>query len=143
MSESAPGCIDQRLEAFLAHLRNERNLAKRTLETYAQQLQDINQQLALNSWAELTAQHVRQILNQARRNGHSPASIALKLSALRTFCQYLLQQGELASNPTTGIQAPKKGRPLPKQLHVDEMSQLLDFSPGDDILGIRDKACWS
>ncbi|ALT00213.1 tyrosine recombinase XerC [Lacimicrobium alkaliphilum] len=140
MSESAPGCIDQRLEAFLAHLCNERNLAKRTLETYAQQLQDISQQLALNNWAELTPQHVRQVLNQARRKGHSPASIALKLSALRTFCQYLLQQGELASNPTTGIQAPKKGRPLPKQLHVDEMSQLLDFSPGDDILGIRDKA---
>ncbi|WP_099035549.1 tyrosine recombinase XerC [Lacimicrobium alkaliphilum] len=140
MVESATGCNDQRLEDFFAHLRNECNLAKRTLDTYAQQLQDVHQQLALKSWADLSPQHIRQLLNQARQKGHSPASIALKLSALRTFCQYLLQQGELTSNPTTGIQAPKKGRPLPKQLHVDEMSQLLDFNPGEDVLGIRDKA---
>ncbi|WP_088329346.1 tyrosine recombinase XerC [Lacimicrobium sp. SS2-24] len=140
MTPSASEQIDRWLEKFFAHLRNERNLAKRTRDTYAQQLEGVAQQLNLNSWSELTALHIRELLNDARRKRLSPASIALKLSALRTFCQYLLLQGELSTNPTTGIQAPKKGRPLPKQLHVDEMSQLLDFDPGDDVLGIRDKA---
>ncbi|GAB3024943.1 tyrosine recombinase XerC [Bowmanella dokdonensis] len=131
--------LQEQIHAFLAHLRYERNLSARTLDTYGRQLAGISAHLTIERWSELTSDHIRMCLNQARRKQLSPGTIALQLSALRTFCQYLLQQGELTSNPAVGLQGPKRGRPLPKQLHVDEVSHLLDFEPGDDILAIRDR----
>ncbi|GAA0374707.1 tyrosine recombinase XerC [Bowmanella denitrificans] len=132
--------LQEWLDAFLAHLRYERNLSPKTLENYARQLRQSAQELPIEQWSQLQTEHIRQVLNKARLQRLSANSIALRLSALRTFCQYLVQMKQLSLNPATGVQAPKRGRPLPKQLHVDEMSNLLDFEPGDDILAIRDKA---
>ncbi|MDF2179669.1 tyrosine recombinase XerC [Aliiglaciecola sp. CAU 1673] len=132
--------LSKRLEAFLDHLRYERNLSAKTLETYGRQLAEVSQQLDISDWSTLTPEHIRLVLNQARRAGHKPTSIALRLSALRAFCRYLMEMGQLKSNPCAGIQAPKRGKPLPKQLHVDEMSRLLEFDLGDDVLAIRDRA---
>ena len=73
------------------------------------------------------------------RRGLSSRSIALQLSALRSFCRYLLQQQLLTSDPTTGISAPKQAKPLPKNMDVDEISQLLGASD-DDPLALRDQA---
>ncbi|GGO66400.1 tyrosine recombinase XerC [Bowmanella pacifica] len=132
--------LEQRLEAFLAHLRYERNLSPKTLDNYQRQLRQVAQLLPIQDWSQLQTEHVRSVLNKARLARLSASSIALRLSALRTFCQYLVQMRVLPLNPATGVQAPKRGRPLPKQLHVDEMAGLLEFEPGDDILAIRDKA---
>lgn len=132
--------LEQRLEAFLAHLRYERNLSSKTLDNYQRQLRQVAQLLPIQDWSQLQTEHVRSVLNKARLARLSASSIALRLSALRTFCQYLVQMRVLSLNPATGVQAPKRGRPLPKQLHVDEMAGLLEFEPGDDILAIRDKA---
>lgn len=132
--------LDARLDAFISYLRYERNLSAKTLDTYSRQLTDALSGLAIEDWSQLAPEHVRQILSLARRKGHKPTSIALRLSALRAFCRYLMEQGLLSANPCNGIQAPKRGKPLPKQLQVDEMSRLLDIQTEDDVLAIRDRA---
>lgn len=135
----ATPALQQRLDDFLSYLKYERNLAPKTRENYQRQLAVIIQQLQISSWSDLQVQDVRQLLNLARKQNLSARSIALRLSALRSFCQYLILQGELTSNPAKAISAPKQGKPLPKQLNVDEMNQLLDIDPGS-ILAIRDRA---
>lgn len=132
--------LEQRLDTFLAHLRYERNLSPKTLENYSRQLQKVAEILPIDDWSQLQTEHIRNVLNKARVQRLSASSIALRLSALRTFCQYLVHMRVLTLNPASGVQAPKRGKPLPKQLHVDEMASLLDFEPGDDLLAIRDKA---
>jgi integrase/recombinase XerC len=127
------------LDKYFAHLKYERNLASKSIENYQRQLAVVISQLSIQSWAELKVDDVRQILNHARRQHLSPRSIALRLSALRTFCTYLVNQNILTSNPAKALQAPKAGRPLPKQLNVDEMHQLLEFKD-DSLLAVRDKA---
>lgn len=97
------------------------------------------QQLSINDWHELDSSHVRLVLNQARRDKLGARSIALRLSALRSFCQYLVSQQVLSLNPAKAVQAPKLPKPLPKQLNVDEMNQLLDIEP-NSMLAIRDRA---
>lgn len=129
---------DTRLEAFLTELKYERNLAAKTLDSYRRQLYQVQQQLQLPCWSQLNVTHVRQVLSQARQQRLSPRSIALRLSALRSFCQYLLVKQVLSSNPAASIQGPKRGRPLPKQLNVDEASKLLDIGD-DNVLAIRDR----
>ena len=55
-----------------------------------------------------------------------------KLSALRSFFGYLYnKQHIIDSDPTSNIDAPKKGSTLPKYLTVDEAIMLLDAIKGD------------
>lgn len=67
------------------------------------------------------------------------SSIATRLSSLRSFFDFLVLRGEITANPAKGVSAPRKQRPLPKNLDVDEVGQLLDVNE-DDPLSIRDRA---
>lgn len=127
------------LEQYFDYLKYEKNLASLSIENYQRQLATSFTFLHIEQWSEFSVQEVRAILNHARRQGLSPRSIALRLSAIRSFCSYLLSKNQLQHNPAIGIQAPKQGNPLPKQLNVDEMHQLLDFKD-DSLLALRDKA---
>jgi integrase/recombinase XerC len=127
------------LEKYLAHLKYEKNLANNSIENYQRQLTVAFNNLDIDCWSIFNISHVRKILNEARKNNLSARSIALRLSAIRGFCAFLVQQGQLSQNPAASIQAPKQAKPLPKQLNVDEMHQLLDIKE-DDLLAIRDKA---
>lgn len=127
------------LDKFINYIKYERNLSAKTQDNYLRQLQAICQVLEIDNWSQLTSDDCRRVLNQARRSNLSPRSIALRLSALRSFCQFLITQEILENNPTKAIQAPKQGRPLPKQLNVDQVSQLLEIDPEQPI-AVRDRA---
>lgn len=127
------------LDKFLDYLKYERNLSPKTQESYLRQLHSVIKTANFDNWSELTTDHVRKILAQAKREQLSPRSIALRLSSLRTFCQFLILNQVLDVNPAKSVRAPKQGRPLPKQLSVDQMDQLLDIEP-DSLLAIRDRA---
>lgn len=124
---------------FLDYLKFEHNLSSKTIENYQRQLLVIAEGLNIEAWHMLTVEHVKRVLAQGRRQDLSPKSIALRLSALRSFCRYLVTLGVLTQNPAKAVNAPKQGRPLPKQLNVDEMSQLLNIDE-ESILAVRDKA---
>lgn len=126
------------LDKFINFLQYERNLSHKTLQNYRRQLQIVSKQIQLADWAELTIDDVKKALSHARRQNLAPRSIALRLSALRTFCHYLVGENILESNPAKAVQTPKLGRPLPKHLNVDEINQLLEIDP-DSPLAVRDR----
>lgn len=130
---------DDWLARFIDFLRHERGLSAKTCENYSRQLHAIQQHLSLSDWSQLRESHTRDLSNHARKQGLSPRSIALRLSALRTFCRYLIREGVLDHNPANAVKAPKTGKPLPKQLNVDEMHQLLNIAP-TSTLAVRDRA---
>jgi len=127
------------LEKYLAYLKYEKNLAKNSINNYQRQLTAAFANIDIENWSTFNISDVRKILNEARKSSLSARSIALRLSAIRGFCAFLVQQGQLTQNPASSVQAPKQAKPLPKQLNVDEMHQLLDIKE-DDLLAIRDKA---
>ncbi len=71
---------------------------------------------------------------------NSPASVARKLSALRTYFRYLRLNGGLDENPLQGIANPKLVRYIPSFLTVDEVFCLLDAPDRKRGLGLRDRA---
>jgi integrase/recombinase XerC len=122
------------LEEFLGYLRAERHLSEHTLRNYAQ---DISQFLGF--WEEnqpgqslnlATYRQVRSFL-AANLKGKSKATMARKLSALRTFFKYLQRLGVVEQNPARLAPTPKVDRPLPHFLSVDEVFHLLDRVGGD------------
>ena len=127
---------------FLRYLGVERQLSPITLLNYQRQLDAIialTGELRLSSWQQCDAAMVRAIAVRSRRKGLGPASLALRLSALRSFFDWLVGQGELPANPAKGISAPKAPRHLPKNIDVDDVSRLLDIDLNDP-LAVRDRA---
>ncbi len=102
---------------FLRHLGVERQLSPITLLNYQRQLDALialADEAGLKSWSQCDAAQVRSFAVRSRRAGLGPASLALRLSALRSFFDWLVGQGELSANPAKGIAAPKIPRHLPK-----------------------------
>ncbi|MEX1221702.1 MAG: tyrosine recombinase XerC [Idiomarina sp.] len=130
------------IPAFIKHLAGERGLAELTLKSYQRILIESCAALAdqgITKPPQLNPAVLERLMMQWRRRGLGSRSIALYLSGWRTFCQYLVRQQQLASNPAQTLKAPKQAKRLPKNLDVDSISQLLKL-PQDEPLAIRDAA---
>ncbi len=142
MASDRPDTLQAWLEAFLLHLRDERRLSPRTLESYARDLNTLVSWLEereIPQWSQLTQHHVRQYLAERHRKGRSPKSLHRELSSLRSLYRYLLREGEVEANPALGVRAPKVNRTLPTTLDADQLGQVLDFED-DSPVGLRDHA---
>ncbi|TQI78229.1 tyrosine recombinase XerC subunit [Serratia fonticola] len=139
---SSAASLQQPVDAFLRYLKVERQLSPLTQTSYSRQLQALitmAADLGVSEWPMLDAARVRQLAARSKRAGLQSSSLALRLSALRSFLDWLVSQGVLNANPAKGIRTPRSGRHLPKNLDVDEMNQLLDIDLNDP-LAVRDRA---
>ena len=68
------------------------------------------------------------------------ATIARKLSALRSFFRYLVKHGVILKNPAELILTPKQEQTIPAYLPVDDMFRLLDSIKADNLAGLRNRA---
>ncbi|NVN82380.1 MULTISPECIES: tyrosine recombinase XerC [unclassified Vibrio] len=137
-----PNSLQKPLSRFYEYLRSEKGLSLHTQRNYRQQLETMAAHLVtlgLKDWDQVDAAWVRQLASKGMREGMKASSIATRLSSLRSFFDFLVLRGEMTANPAKGVSAPRKQRPLPKNLDVDEVGQLLDMNE-DDPLSIRDRA---
>ncbi|WP_416261393.1 tyrosine recombinase XerC [Gibbsiella quercinecans] len=141
MTPSSAG-LQQPVDAFLRYLKVERQLSPLTSLSYSRQLQALialAEALGITQWPQLDAAGVRQLAARSKRAGLHASSLALRLSALRSFLDWQVGQGALQANPAKGIRTPRSGRHLPKNIDVDEMHQLLEIDLNDP-LAVRDRA---
>jgi len=134
--------MQQQIELFLHHLEVERRYSPATISAYQRSLLEQSKlfaQLGCDSWQQVDSDRVRTLLLKLKSRGLSARSMANKLSALRSFFHYLVQQQIVSFNPVVGVSAPKQAKPLPKNLDVDALNQLLSM-PNDDLLSCRDLA---
>ncbi|MGB7911239.1 MAG: site-specific integrase, partial [Desulfobaccales bacterium] len=131
------------LEDFLRYLRVERQMSPHTLRSYGldigQFLEFYRSRPGNPDLREVAYPDLRAFLAQALK-GRRKATVARKLSALRTFCKYLQRQGVLAGNPARLAPSPKLEKPLPHFLSVDEAFHLLGSCGGDAFGACRDRA---
>jgi integrase/recombinase XerC len=93
----------------------------------------------LAEWSALDSQHVRTFAAQSHAQGLSPKSIQRRLSAVRSFYEFILREGVVKRNPAQDVRAPKAARRLPETLDPDQMARLLEF-PAEEPFAIRDRA---
>jgi len=116
---------------FLDYLRAELNRSERTVENYGTALREF--QSFFNSigegitWETVDTDIVREwIVYMMDEEDKKPATVALALSALRTFYKYLMKVGIVRKNPTAKVQSPKKSKQLPSFVKDECMEELLD-----------------
>src|ERR1700723_3923992 len=90
-------------------------------------------------WSALNNFQVRAFAAGEHAAGIAPRSIQRRLSAARSFYEYLMREGHAKNNPALEVRAPKTKKRLPATLDADQMARLLDFRASDS-LSARDKA---
>jgi integrase/recombinase XerC len=108
-------------------------------------------------WNALDSQHVRSFAARSHAAGLAPKSIQRRLSAIRSFYEFLIRETlaardarartdaeppdspNVTGNPAVDVRAPRSSRTLPGTLDVDQMGRLLDI-PAGDALVTRDRA---
>jgi integrase/recombinase XerC len=127
---------------FLAHLNFERRLSSHTVSAYRHDLLTLTafcERRGVKRWGALNNFQVRAFAAGEHAGGIAPRSIQRRLSAARTFYEYLMREGAVKNNPALDVRAPKTKKRLPATLDADQMGRLLDFRV-DDTLSARDKA---
>ena len=126
----------------MQRLATERRLSPHTVEAYERDLLALLEFCAreqIASFEMLDSFSVRRFAAESHRRGLGARSVARRLSAVRTFLNYLIETGVLKSNAGVHVQAPKAPRRLPATLDADQVASLLAIS-GDDPLTLRDRA---
>ena len=129
------------MDAYLAHLRDERRLAAHTLESYRRDLLDFDAFCAdyRIELTQVTAKDVRTFIAERHRRGLKGRSLQRKLAALRGLFHYLIREDAVTHNPAQLVQAPKSPPRLPAVPDVDQTVSLLEQTC-TDILELRDHA---
>jgi integrase/recombinase XerD len=127
-AKASRGKGSSELALFLDMLSAERGAASHTIEAYTRDLSEFLAFLAAKGKTakQATADHLRGFLAGLARKGLAPTSRARKLSAIRQFFRFLLAEGLRADDPTSAIDSPRLGRPLPKILSLAEVETLLE-----------------
>jgi len=127
---------------FFEHIQYEKQLSPLTLKHYKRDLNlfvDYCQHQNITDWQQIDSFIVRDFINKHHRRGLGASSLRRLLSSIRSLFNFLIREQLLKLNPAASIKAPKQARPLPKTLDVDQVSQLFNFKPRND-LEIRDRA---
>lgn len=134
--------LQRAVDQFLEYAATARRLSPHTLAAYRRDLTafvEFAEAQKIADSAQCDGGHIRHFVSQRRHRGASAATISRQLSALRSFFQYQLRQGQIKANPAQGISAPKRGRRLPGTLDVDQLKHALEFA-GDSAIDARDRA---
>ena len=129
--DKAPKDVDARLfsaiERFIGSWRTERNPSENTLRAYRIDLLDYAR------WAKRTRvdglhpthRQLRRYLSQLEQAQYSRATVNRRLSAVRTFFQWLNVNGIVSEDPASALSGPKQPQRLPHHLRPQDVAALL------------------
>ena len=129
--------LDPDVEGFLALLATGR--APKTVDAYRRDLK------ALAAWldgpvAQVTTEQLERYLAELRAKGLSPATIARRVAAIRSFFRHQTLLGTRSGNPAAELELPRRRRTLPRTLSPAEAERLVEAAAGTSARALRDRA---
>ncbi|MEW6776572.1 MAG: site-specific tyrosine recombinase XerD [Bdellovibrionota bacterium] len=135
--------FDAAAEKFRAYLAAEAGLSRNTIASYGADL------AKFLSWCEkekilspkdFGVREASQHLSYLHEKKFSRTTIARRLSTLRRFFRFLLEDGGIDEDPLALLTTPKLPRSLPAVLNQGEVKRLLEAPDTDEPQGLRDRA---
>lgn len=139
--------MENSVQAFLDHLTVERGSSPNTVAAYKNDLTQLleyfsglsqdedghrdspNQSAPPSHWSQVEPRLLSGYIENMHERGYSMTTVARKIASAKSFFNYLMEESEIAQDPTEQLFTPKVGRSLPKALSIDELERLLD-APG-------------
>ena len=145
--------MQEHIDAFIAYLANERNFSEHTVKNYYADLELFREFLTnLHKYLDETdgepqidvrsidSADIQAFLGQLYGKKLAKTTVARKLSALKSFFQFLWKRSRITRNPARSIPLPRLPHRLPPLFQEDEAERLLDGVAAIDALSIRDAA---
>jgi tyrosine recombinase XerC len=131
------------LERYVTYLVAERNASPYTVRNYRREIEEFVEFArgqGISSWKAVELPLLRRWLAWLTTQGFAKASIARRISELRSFYRFLQREGTVETNPLLGLSSPKVPQRLPRYLNVHETVALLSAPPTASPQGLRDRA---
>lgn len=128
------------LERFRDHLSEERRLSANTVSAYGRDLAQYDRYLVGRGTNAAAAATPQEIETYVAAGGWAASTVARKIAALRSFHEFLRRRGLAGDNPALPVRAPRRSRPLPDVLAIEQVEALLRSPKGDSPQGVRDRA---
>ena len=121
--------LQEALDAFVVHLRDERGLSDHTVRAYANDVQSLlvhAQRLGVTSVDQLSLSTLRSWLARQQSTGRARTTLARHAAAARAFTAWIQRTGLIAEDPGSRLASPKSHRTLPEVVRADDMVVVLD-----------------
>ncbi|MCC4436045.1 tyrosine-type recombinase/integrase [Limosilactobacillus reuteri] len=137
--------MNNEVAAFLAFLKDERQLSDNTLMSYQRDLEQTVTYLedrGIADWQQVDHYLLIDLLNSFRQQGKANSTINRVISSLRQFYKYMIRHHNLTINPMEMIdhQYTFNQPPAPVILTEKEIEQLLAVPDVSTPIGLRDRA---
>jgi integrase/recombinase XerC len=142
--------MEKEIDDFGVHMEVERNLSPNTKKNYLADIRQFKKFLDVNSISAkkddsgdlIDIDHIviRAYLGSLHREGLKKVTISRKITAIRTFFNYLLRKGRMKVNTAQMVQSPKIEKYIPVFLSVDEMVTLFNAKNLTNEIDLRDRA---
>ena len=113
------------LSDYIDYIDIEKGLSKNTLDAYRRDISAFIDFCAEDDINVITRLHVSAYIMDLHENNISPASIARKLSAIKSFFKWACANEIIKINPLSSIETAKLPKHLPKVLSESEINQLI------------------
>ena len=125
------------LSDYSYYLRIERAMSPNTVASYSSDLEEFFAVVPAEP-SQVSTQDILGYLSS--RDVLSKRSQARQLSALRSFFDWLVMEGDRKDNPCDAVDYPKLGRYLPEVLSLEEVEAIMDSVDLSSWMGKRDRA---
>ncbi|QIB26027.1 site-specific tyrosine recombinase XerD [Caloranaerobacter azorensis] len=135
--------MDSLLNKFLEYLLYEREASNNTIESYSRDLRQFKRYIMennINDFRLVNKTTIITYLVYLQKIGRAPSTVSRNLASVRSFYQFLLNEGIVKKDPTVNLQSPKCEKKLPQILTPKEVELLLEQPDLNTSKGVRDRA---
>lgn len=112
------------LEQYYNYLKLERNLADNTISNYLRDIKKLQQLYPDVTPTEITVEQIRDF-NYENGKKYAVRSQARILSGIKSFYEFLQEENQIETNPTTLVSAPKFSSHIPDVLSTEEIDKIV------------------
>ncbi|MCL7746457.1 tyrosine-type recombinase/integrase [Halalkalibacter alkaliphilus] len=130
------------LDLFITYMQLEKNSSVHTLRNYTNDIEDFQRFMKssqISSFSDVTVNDIHKYMS-VLFDKYSEKTIARKISALRSFYKFHMNEGRVRENGFAVVDLPKGSERISTFLNEDEMSKLFHEMPGNKPLDQRDRA---
>ncbi len=135
--------MEQKIQDFLVFLVDVKKVSNNTVTSYKhdlEQMWDYFYSQGILSVDKISTTNINSYILKLEKQGKSPASVSRNISSMRTYFHYLHNIGEIATEPTEAIKAPKVEKKRPDIASSSTITKILKAPKGDSPKAVRDRA---
>ena len=115
------------IKKFLETKYAEEGLSENSIFAYSTDLEKISKRLN-KPLLSVSQSELEKYFVYLQSLGHSQTTRARHLSSIKQFFKYLVEEGHLSTDPSSQLSGPRKPKPLPKTLSIEEVDALLEVA---------------